>query len=207
MTRHPLLHALDSASTTSAIGRQRIVYRWILLRPSCSGLAPNTTSRCCVAMLQPCSSAQILWLQATMYGCSESQSRRSSVLRSMSPRLAQPASTGWDVRTAQKHNGSGCTMLARHKRVKKTCCTSSLSFLLFLLLCWPITLTLTLTLSSLLLYVVNLLGLSLLVSLYLTQLWLLWFIPSWVDVQEFLSFLSYLVRVPVQHQSSLTSTY
>ena len=52
MIRHLLLHALYTALTTLATGWQRINYRWIPLRPSCSGLAPspNTTSRWCEAL-------------------------------------------------------------------------------------------------------------------------------------------------------------
>jgi len=83
VTRHPLLHASNIVLMIFAIGWQQIVCRWILLRLSCSGLAPNTTFRCWIAMLRSCISAQILWLPAITYGCSESLFRPTCVSRSM----------------------------------------------------------------------------------------------------------------------------
>jgi len=54
------------ALLTLATGWQQIVCRWIPPRPSCCGLAQNT-SRCWVVVLLPYSSAQILWQPAIMY--------------------------------------------------------------------------------------------------------------------------------------------
>jgi len=82
------------ALLTSATGWQQIVCRWIPPSPSCCGPALNTTSRCWVVVLLPCSSAQILWQPAIMYEYLGWPFRRIWPLRSMFRRPVQLVSTG-----------------------------------------------------------------------------------------------------------------